>query len=208
MIREGRPKEKLKEFFGSIGDKWKEVKDGMTEKVDGLKQKFDDCRDAIRDFKTKVTSYFTTLWSSISVPIQSIINGVQTIFSWAKTAVEQLNELFKAKSLPDNTPWGEGTNYSDQFDYYAQTGNFFATGGFPNVGEIFYARENGPELIGSFGGNANAVANNFQIIEGIRSGVYDAVSSAMANGSFVAKVYLDSREIRSGQQRLSMMMGV
>lgn len=51
----------------------------------------------------------------------------------------------------------------------------FANGGFPDVGELFYARESGPELVGTIGGSP-AVANNDQIIEGIRQGVADAMA--------------------------------
>ena len=41
--------------------------------------------------------------------------------------------------------------------------------GFLLAGEIFMARESGPELVGSIG-NRTAVANNDQIIEGVRAG--------------------------------------
>ena len=51
----------------------------------------------------------------------------------------------------------------------------FADGGFPDVGQLFLARESGPELVGNLGGSP-AVANNDQIIEGIRAGVSDALA--------------------------------
>ena len=51
----------------------------------------------------------------------------------------------------------------------------FADGGFPTAGELFYARESGPEFVGSMGGHT-AVANNDQIVEGIREGVADAMT--------------------------------
>jgi hypothetical protein len=55
---------------------------------------------------------------------------------------------------------------------------WFAEGGFPDTGELFVAREAGPELVGRIHGKT-AVANNDQIISGISSGVYNAVTSAM-----------------------------
>ena len=84
----------------------------------------------------------------------------------------------------------------------------FATGGFPDVGQLFFADEAGPELVGTMGGHT-AVANNDQIVEGIRQGVYDAVVAANANGNsdVSVKVYLDSREIRAGQERLARAWG-
>lgn len=50
----------------------------------------------------------------------------------------------------------------------------FASGGFPNAGQLFIAREAGAEMVGSMGGHT-AVANNDQIVEGIREGVEAAM---------------------------------
>jgi hypothetical protein len=48
-----------------------------------------------------------------------------------------------------------------------------ASGGFPDVGQLFVAREAGPEMVGTIGGRT-AVANNDQIVQGIASGVANA----------------------------------
>lgn len=45
------------------------------------------------------------------------------------------------------------------------------------MGEMFIAREAGPELVG-FIGRKTAVANNDQIVEGIYHGVYSAMMAA------------------------------
>ena len=50
----------------------------------------------------------------------------------------------------------------------------YATGGFPDTGELFLAREAGPEMVGRIG-SRTAVANNDQIVAGIRNGVMDAM---------------------------------
>lgn len=55
----------------------------------------------------------------------------------------------------------------------------YASGGFPTTGQMFVARESGPELVGSIG-NKTAVANNGQIIEGIVGGVSAANSEQNA----------------------------
>lgn len=51
----------------------------------------------------------------------------------------------------------------------------YASGGFPDYGQLFIARENGAgaELVGQIG-NRTAVANNDQIVEGIKGGVESA----------------------------------
>lgn len=48
-----------------------------------------------------------------------------------------------------------------------------ASGGFVDSGQLFVAREAGPEMVGTIGGNT-AVANNDQIVAGIQSGVAQA----------------------------------
>ena len=54
------------------------------------------------------------------------------------------------------------------------------------------------EIIGDFDDGTTVVANNMQIIEGIRQGVYDAVVSGMRQGGSnggVGNVYLDGRKV-------------
>lgn len=51
-----------------------------------------------------------------------------------------------------------------------------ASGGFLNEGQIFIAREAGPEMVGTIG-NSTAVANNDQIVAGIANGVAAANES-------------------------------
>ena len=57
----------------------------------------------------------------------------------------------------------------------------YATGGLPPVGQMFIAREAGPELVGTIG-SSNAVVNNNQIVESVSRGVYTAVKEALLSG--------------------------
>lgn len=69
----------------------------------------------------------------------------------------------------------------------AYRGHGYASGGFPQNGEFFMARESGPELVGRMG-NRNAVANNDQITEGIKGAVFEAMLDAFqAGGIFEQK---------------------
>lgn len=54
-----------------------------------------------------------------------------------------------------------------------------ADGGVPSKGQIFMARERGPELVGSYGGRT-AVMNNDQIVKSVSIGVGNAVDAAVA----------------------------
>lgn len=72
-----------------------------------------------------------------------------------------------------------------------------ANGGQVDEGQLFIARERGPELVGSMNGKTT-VANNEQIVEGIYRGVYAAMrDSNNGKGNFVSKivVMLDSEQV-------------
>lgn len=62
----------------------------------------------------------------------------------------------------------------------------YAAGGFPDTGQLFLARESGPEMVGRIG-TRTAVANNDQISSAIAAAVapaiYNAVSAAMRSSS-------------------------
>ncbi len=57
-----------------------------------------------------------------------------------------------------------------------------ASGGAFSTGQMFIAREAGPELVGRIG-RSTAVMNNNQIVSSVASGVYSAVSAAMSQFS-------------------------
>ena len=72
-------------------------------------------------------------------------------------------------------------------------------GGFVDQGQLFIAREAGPELVGTIG-SRTAVVNNDQIVESVSRGVYQAVVAAMSSqqqgrGVTEVRVYLDGKDI-------------
>ena len=82
-------------------------------------------------------------------------------------------------------------------DFFFDIG-FFANGGFPDTGQMFVAREAGPELVGRIG-RKTAVANNDQIVQGIASAVRGAMSGigTPSGGTtrIVVQNVLDGRQI-------------
>lgn len=75
----------------------------------------------------------------------------------------------------------------------------YAVGGLPNMGQMFVAREAGPELVGTLGGHT-AVMNNDQIVQSVSDGVYRAVLAAMrgqktSSGSQPVQIVLDGKVI-------------
>lgn len=148
----------------------------------------------------------TGFWDTISGAWEGAIGGLKSIvgglFVDINNAIYAMLDLL---GLQRSVSYG-GTTVNDAGN--SHNSGKFATGGFPDEGELFIAREQGPELVGSIGGRT-AVANNDQIIEGIRAGVFEAVSAAMSGrgGDTTFKLYLDSREIKAGLQRLDRAWG-
>lgn len=74
----------------------------------------------------------------------------------------------------------------------------YAVGGYVDSGELFIAREAGPEYVGKIGAST-AVANNDQITTAISSAVYNAVCSALSQysnqGNSTTIVEIDGREV-------------
>lgn len=66
----------------------------------------------------------------------------------------------------------------------------YASGGFPSEGQLFMAREAGPELVGTLHGKT-AVASNDQIVEGIAGGVREA------NDNVISAIYAAAQQIVS-----------
>jgi hypothetical protein len=116
-----------------------------------------------------------------------VVTGVANTFAklkdktygYGKDAITSFNNGFKA--IPPakleyklNHQTVNGTKVVTKM-----TPQIMASGGFLNVGDLFIAREAGPELVGRMG-SRNAVANNDQIVEGIEAGVMRGVARAMS----------------------------
>lgn len=85
----------------------------------------------------------------------------------------------------------------------------YGSGGLPgNTGQMFIAREAGPELVGTIG-NSTAVVNNDQIVASVSSGVARAVAAVMgqSNSPIEVVVKVDSevlyRSVQKGERKAS-----
>lgn len=115
--------------------------------------------------------------------------------AWVVDAFEDSLEQVFSFYIRDDIAFDHIRNYADLEDVIEDIieemfnrrswthfgGTLRAGGGFPDVGEMFIAREAGPEMVGTIGGHT-AVANNDQIVEAVSAGVYQAVLSAMSAG--------------------------
>ena len=136
-------------------------------------------------FQTNVVSPIKNKLAEIRNAINSVINSVTNAFNKVK------NKSPNTKPKNPYDPFGNGNPFDNTPDWLKNYG----TGGFPSVGEMFVARERGPELVGRIG-NQSAVANNNQIIAGIKQGVYEAMmASNGGNGTPVFKLYVGGKQL-------------
>ena len=139
-------------------------------------------------------NYFISTFDAIEADANSAINA---IIARVNDAISAINRLKAAMASIGGGGVSVGIGVRG-----------FASGGFPEMGELFVANEAGPELVGSIGGRT-AVANNDQIVEGIAAGVAAAM---MAQNELLAQqnqllleilnkdtsIILDGRELNAG----------
>ena len=132
----------------------KEVADA-DEAYDNIYKAFEENNQDIAKYIDRDDAHIKLSWSEM----------------WNMMKTSMIETLGKIKSI-----WGGFTLPSKIANVGLKVGETvakqFATGGFPEEGELFFARENGPELVGSMNGHT-AVANNQQIVEGIQQGVFN-----------------------------------
>lgn len=134
-------------------DMWDKIGEDWSESMTALKKDFKEWWADVKEW-----------WNGLELPELSFKMphftwGTQDAKGTLKTVMDFLNIPAKIPKL--NVSW-------------------YANGGFPTEGELFVAREAGPEMVGSIGGKT-AVANNDQIVDSVSRGVYQAVVAAMGS---------------------------
>ena len=194
--------EKLEDAKGAMSDKWGAIKKWYNDNVAPKltltywKNKFSNFADVGRDMVQKIWDGLKEKWKELKKWWEDLELPSFKIktphLSWSSTAASGwIADTLEALGLPTSIP---KLNVS----WYAQ-------GGFPDMGELFIAREAGPEMVGSINGRT-AVANNDQIVAAVSQGVYQAVMAAMGgqseqDRSLSVNVYLDSRQITAAVEK-------
>lgn len=190
------------DFFASIPNK-------IKEKIDGI-------RNTIIQWKTNVVSWVN---EHVPVIINSIIdwfiklpdslynigvnmikgiwNGIMSMGNWLVNKLKNFwgNAWTAVQEIWGNVGSGFQAGYTEVKKY--------ATGGFPEMGNMFIANESGAEMIGDINGKT-AVVNNDQIVEAVSTGVARAVASVMNKQSQQPLIVeLDGEVIYDNQQKIS-----
>ena len=184
---------KASDLWNDFKTKWGESKTAnfllsITSKASDLWEKFKTSwgKTKTAEFLLRIASKITDLWNDfkakwgtskkVSIGIQFFKNALTNLWNSVKS-------FFSGKSISI----GASSSASKKADGGVFTNGSwkpiqkYAAGGIPNYGQMFIAREAGPELVGTLGGHT-AVMNNDQIVASVSAGVYQAVKAAMGNG--------------------------
>lgn len=163
--------------WGIVSDCWKLTYDVITGDIPGIMTELDGLLTKLQNVYNYWKSFVTGDVKGQLLSMGGMMLGIN--FSKTNTASSSAENAYnQTKDLPDNFIGPRK----------------YAAGGFPDVGEMFIARESGPEMVGKIG-NKTAVANNDQIT----TAIYNAVKSAMGGASSGIPVILKINERVLGQ---------
>lgn len=168
-------KDSVKILEGAVED--------VTKDIEFYSGKIDEANTKELATSTDNTELDETLNKISSVP--SLVNAANSVKLKIQTDDSAVRDL-------ENRIAALGTSSKN---IAQRTGNgpkieAYASGGFPSEGQLFMAREAGPELIGTLHGRT-AVASNDQIVEGIAGGVREA------NDDVISAIYAAAQQIVS-----------
>lgn len=163
--------------------------------VENAKKNWEDTKLAWDNFCFNIKSGWETAWAGIKKVTLGIVNGIigivegmtNGIVNGVNWVIRQINKF--SVSIPDWSIFGDMGG--KKLGFNLKTLNKvslprFEMGGFPDHGQMFIAREAGPELVGQIG-NRTAVANNNQIIGGIAGGVREANEELISVARSIAR---------------------
>lgn len=137
-----------------------------------------------KDFSDVVLTNIKNAWAGITqktVTLTANLSASKTVTSFI-TAWNALKDkaLELKASIADNVKeaWNRVASAWNNNAILSKLGKLplLANGGVLQSGQLFIARENGPEIVGNFG-NQTGVMNNQQIVDAVSKGVASAIAS-------------------------------
>ena len=158
--------EGVKEVFSAVGKFFKETFEEAWAGIVGIfsvaGEIFVDIKDGVVDaFKAVVNGLIDGINKVVAVPFEGINSTLRWLRDLTILEIQPFSSI-KTISIP-SIP-------------------HLADGGTVNEGQMFVAREAGPELVGNVG-RKTTVMNNDQIVDSVSRGVYNAVVAAMGQSS-------------------------
>lgn len=187
---------------------WSNVKIWWADKVGYVDEFLAQVQDDSATWWSNVTEWWATASADPVTFAAQIVNNIATLWSNVKGWWDSVTAGGLWTTLGIHLPT-ISVEWRDWFSVFGQNIQYpvftvswgdeieaFAAGGFPEDG-LFMA--NHGELVGKFSNGKTAVANNEQIIEGIREAVFDAFTAAMSvsggNDNKEVVINLDGHEI-------------
>lgn len=181
----------------------KKVKKSLEDLLINAGYTYDDLTELTKKGGKEASIGYITEWDKHMKPTIKIPDVKNSAYSSAKEAAMEYNKGFTnaidlaITKIPDSIRISTYTDDKGTILLKPIAFRQYAVGGFPNTGEFFMARENGPELVGRVG-NKTAVANNDQIISGISQGVYNAFVNAQGtNSGNATTIYIGNKKVYS-----------
>ena len=178
-------------IWGVLAPTFEEAFKGIAKVIDGISKTFGGLIDFIVGVFTKdwkrafegirdiFEGIFQSLGELIRTPLNMVIAKIEAFINKIIDGWNFLKSSINSLGLEIPEWLGGGTfGFDLEMSKHVSIGRF-ASGGFPEQGELFIAREAGAEMVGSIG-RRTAVANNDQIVGGIASGVAEANSEQNA----------------------------
>lgn len=163
-----------------IKGKWSEAGAWFSGVCTSIAGAFRACADRISAGWTAIKDAAGSVMSFVAEGFKSFVNGlIGGVESFVNAFVRGINRVISGVNklsitVPDWVPELGGKKFGFDLKSVATLKlPRLASGGFVDAGQLFIAREAGPELVGRMG-TRTAVANNDQIVEGISAGVSDA----------------------------------
>lgn len=177
---------------------------GIDKKSKDGKRYVSELKDAQKNGTEQGQKYIDNLAKKISKDSSKVTNEVDKTSKSSKKQFESHQADFKVDtksattalnkymgSIPDSKAMRldlKTDKKKFKIGNFAFDIDFRAGGGFPDTGQMFIAREAGPELVGRIG-RRTAVANNDQIVQGIASAVRSAMVGANSpNGGGTTRI--------------------
>ena len=181
-------------FFSGV---WEGIKNVFGSVANWFGDVFSKAWQAVKNVFTTGGEIFQGIIEGIANVLKSVINsiirGINYVIAKPFNALNSMLRTLRSIEILGLKPFSWVKTFGvPQIPLMAE-------GGFPDQGQMFIAREAGPELVGNIG-KKSAVANNDQIVEGIRQGVYSAVIEANTNNNTrqPVNVYIGNKKIYSG----------
>lgn len=186
-------------LVGTFTGDWKKAGKGAEDAIGGIYGAIKSLTDLLVDFGIWLTEQFIN--KGIIKPLNELImkwNGSIGILG-AKFGQNWTIKFISEVNLPSVAEIEEKMKYKKSLG----TAGGREGGGFVPNGQFFYANENGvPEYIGRIGNRA-AVANNDQIIQGIKQGVKEAIQESDSSQPII--INLGNETLYKKQQQYNKM---